>query len=179
MAKIKRRVTNRTRFEVMRRDGFVCRLCGRASHEGVKLHVDHIVALSKGGSNDQANLWTLCNECNSGKSDLPLCEDAMVLPWVDFPDDPPIRSVDDLMDFDRHACNVLGIRQFIRPLNRFDLPGENSGCKPLPGADLEEWKAKATAMLDEWEQSGFDAIHVVRISDTIRARRPTIGRRLA
>jgi HNH endonuclease len=61
----------RLRYEVLRRDGFRCQLCGRtAAHEGVKLEVDHIFPRSKGGEDTLGNLQTLCWDCNSGKSNL-------------------------------------------------------------------------------------------------------------
>ena len=62
----------RLRFLVNRRDRFTCRACGRspATHPGVVLHVDHIIAWSKGGETVLENLQTLCMECNIGKSDL-------------------------------------------------------------------------------------------------------------
>jgi len=56
------------RFEVLRRDGFRCQYCGRSSSDGdVILEVDHIVPVSKGGTNDLNNLITSCRECNRGK----------------------------------------------------------------------------------------------------------------
>lgn len=61
------------RFEVFRRDNYRCRICGRSAVEdGVKLHVDHIVADSKGGSIALENLQTLCQDCNLGKSNKDL-----------------------------------------------------------------------------------------------------------
>ena len=64
----------RLRFLVHRRDRFACVACGRspATHPGVVLHVDHIVAWSKGGLTVFENLQTLCETCNIGKSDLPM-----------------------------------------------------------------------------------------------------------
>ena len=68
--KPKRDVSRRTRYEVMKRDGFRCQICGKAVDDDVTLHVDHIIPLAKGGSNAKNNLRTLCDGCNLGKSDL-------------------------------------------------------------------------------------------------------------
>lgn len=66
----RRIMTDSLRYDVMKRDGFRCVLCGRsASEDGVKLHVDHIRPVSKGGKTEMSNLRTLCEQCNWGKSD--------------------------------------------------------------------------------------------------------------
>lgn len=57
------------RFQILERDSFRCQYCGRTPQDGVKLHVDHVVPRSKGGSNDPENLVTACQDCNLGKSD--------------------------------------------------------------------------------------------------------------
>ena len=57
------------RYNILQRDGFRCVLCGRGREDGVKLHVDHIVPVSKGGRTVSDNLRTLCEDCNLGKSD--------------------------------------------------------------------------------------------------------------
>ena len=59
----------RLRYLVLKRDRFACRACGRspASHPGVELQVDHIVAWSNGGLTVEGNLQTLCAQCNVGK----------------------------------------------------------------------------------------------------------------
>ena len=62
-------VTETVRYNVMRRDGFRCTICGRDASDGVKLHVDHIIPVSKGGKSTMDNLRTLCEECNRGKRD--------------------------------------------------------------------------------------------------------------
>ena len=54
------------RFSVFRRDNFACRYCG-AHGQDVRLHVDHVEAWSKGGSNTLDNLVTACSTCNLGK----------------------------------------------------------------------------------------------------------------
>lgn len=61
------KATPSLRYEVMRRDGFRCCLCGRSASNGVELEVDHILPVSKGGCTTFDNLQTLCRECNRGK----------------------------------------------------------------------------------------------------------------
>ena len=56
------------RYDVLRRDGFRCVLCGMSSKDGAVLHVDHIIPVSKGGKTVMSNLRTLCEKCNIGKS---------------------------------------------------------------------------------------------------------------
>lgn len=63
------KVTPGLRYEIMQRDGFRCQICGSEQSDGVKLHVDHIVPVSKGGKTTRENLQTLCDRCNLGKSD--------------------------------------------------------------------------------------------------------------
>lgn len=63
-------MTDSLRYDVMKRDGFKCCICGASAKEdGIKLHVDHIIPVSKGGTTVMSNLRTLCNHCNMGKSD--------------------------------------------------------------------------------------------------------------
>lgn len=57
------------RYNVLKRDNFTCQKCGITSKNGAKLEVDHIIPLSKGGKTVMSNLQTLCDRCNSGKSD--------------------------------------------------------------------------------------------------------------
>ena len=61
-------LTDSERYDIMKRDGFKCQLCGRTAADGVKLHVDHIIPVSKGGKSVPSNLRTLCEQCNLGKS---------------------------------------------------------------------------------------------------------------
>lgn len=60
------------RFEILKRDEYRCQLCGKSADDDVTLHVDHRVPLAKGGSNEDDNLWTLCETCNLGKADREL-----------------------------------------------------------------------------------------------------------
>ena len=60
-------MTDSLRYDIMKRDGFKCVICGATAKDGVKLHVDHIVPVSKGGKTVPDNLRTLCANCNLGK----------------------------------------------------------------------------------------------------------------
>lgn len=57
------------RYDILKRDHFRCVICGRSAEDGVKLHVDHIIPVSKGGKTEYSNLRTLCDTCNFGKRD--------------------------------------------------------------------------------------------------------------
>lgn len=72
MRRTKRNIDLRLRFKVMRRDMFKCNICGRspATNPEVVLHIDHIIAWSKGGETEIDNLQTLCSKCNLGKGTL-------------------------------------------------------------------------------------------------------------
>ncbi|MDI9413362.1 MAG: HNH endonuclease [Bacillota bacterium] len=59
-------IGQKKRFEVFKRDSFMCQYCGRSAPE-IVLEVDHIKPVSKGGTNDILNLITSCKDCNRGK----------------------------------------------------------------------------------------------------------------
>lgn len=69
----RKKVSARTRFEVFKRDKFTCQYCG-GKPPGALLHLDHINPVSKGGTNNIGNLVTSCQDCNLGKSDVPLSD---------------------------------------------------------------------------------------------------------
>lgn len=60
-------ISKKTRFEIFKRDRFTCQYCG-AHPPNTALEVDHIVAVSLGGSSERDNLVTACLECNRGKA---------------------------------------------------------------------------------------------------------------
>lgn len=67
-ANFERKELNRSlRFAVLKRDNYRCCICGRNVKDGVKLEIDHIVPVSKGGKTVITNLQTLCQDCNRGK----------------------------------------------------------------------------------------------------------------
>lgn len=55
------------RHDILKRDNFRCQYCGATANDGVKLHIDHIHPVSKGGKTVKENLQTLCERCNIGK----------------------------------------------------------------------------------------------------------------
>ena len=55
--------------KILKRDDFKCQKCGISAKDGAKLHVDHIIPVSKGGKTTMDNLQTLCWKCNRSKSD--------------------------------------------------------------------------------------------------------------
>lgn len=63
----RKQISARTRFEIFKRDGFVCQYCG-ATPPATILHVDHIDPVANGGKNNIDNLVTSCVTCNLGKS---------------------------------------------------------------------------------------------------------------
>lgn len=57
----------RIRWEVMSRDQFTCKYCGVLT--GPDAEIDHVIPLSKGGTNELDNLVTACRPCNQAKRD--------------------------------------------------------------------------------------------------------------
>lgn len=75
-------VATSMRRRVFREENYTCAVCGIQGEErrfpkggygyytalpGVYLSIDHIVAKSKGGSNERSNLRVLCTPCNTTK----------------------------------------------------------------------------------------------------------------
>ena len=58
------------RHEVFKRDNYTCVECGAKKEDGATLHIDHIIPVSKGGTDELDNLQTLCSDCNLNKSDV-------------------------------------------------------------------------------------------------------------
>lgn len=65
---MRKALSKKTRFDVFKRDCFICQYCG-STPPSVVLQIDHINPVSNGGTNDIDNLITACFECNNGKSD--------------------------------------------------------------------------------------------------------------
>ena len=61
-------MTKELRDRVAMRDHYRCQKCGKYMPDGVGLHIDHIVPISKGGKSVLSNLQVLCSKCNGAKS---------------------------------------------------------------------------------------------------------------
>ncbi|MEI7479237.1 MAG: HNH endonuclease signature motif containing protein, partial [Actinomycetes bacterium] len=55
------------RQRILIRDAFTCRQCGQVI-DGKRAHVDHIIPLEDGGTDDDANLQTLCDADHGRKT---------------------------------------------------------------------------------------------------------------
>lgn len=57
------------KYEMLLKSGGKCAHCGKVISEG-NVTVEHIIPLSKGGTNDMDNLVALCHDCNEDKGDF-------------------------------------------------------------------------------------------------------------
>lgn len=64
--KERKKVTPALHFDILKRDGHKCVICGATSSDD-KLEVDHIKPIASGGKSVPDNLQTLCCGCNLGK----------------------------------------------------------------------------------------------------------------
>lgn len=54
----------RVRLEVLNRDAYTCHYCGQEANT-----VDHLIPISKGGTDQAENMVAACNKCNASKRD--------------------------------------------------------------------------------------------------------------
>lgn len=66
MDNARKAIGKRLRFSIFERDLFTCQYCGKTPPK-VVLHIDHIIPVVAGGTNDPENLRTSCSDCNLGK----------------------------------------------------------------------------------------------------------------
>lgn len=66
------------RIRILERNGYTCQLCGAGPgdpdpfnpNRRIRLHIDHVIPLSHGGSDDELNLRVLCSACNQGRANI-------------------------------------------------------------------------------------------------------------
>lgn len=66
--RLHRPIPGSVRYEVLKRAGGRCELCGTTSEE-TPLHVDHILPKNLGGKDEISNYQALCYQCNGNKRD--------------------------------------------------------------------------------------------------------------
>lgn len=62
-------MTRELRRQIMQRDNYTCKNCGKYMPDEVGLQVDHIIPVAKGGKTVPSNLQVLCSKCNGRKHD--------------------------------------------------------------------------------------------------------------
>jgi hypothetical protein len=75
---IARGISPQLRNQILERNGFTCQLCGAGAgdpdpfnpNRKVRLHIDHIMPISQGGTDDKDNLRVLCSACNQGRANI-------------------------------------------------------------------------------------------------------------
>ena len=76
MGKKRRYFTTRQRQEIVERFNGICQACGKeglsplSTDDAFLASIDHIVPLSRGGSNDDDNIQLLCLPCNLSKGQM-------------------------------------------------------------------------------------------------------------
>ena len=79
-AKAIERRKKRGAWFIFNRDKFRCIYCGKSAYEDeAKLHADHIIPKSAGGSTTAANLVTACARCNHEKNTARVLDEASIL----------------------------------------------------------------------------------------------------
>jgi hypothetical protein len=59
------------RLKILNRDEFTCHYCGS---KNPLMAVDHVIPVTKGGTDEESNLVAACQTCNSKKNNKPLKE---------------------------------------------------------------------------------------------------------
>jgi len=64
------KLSKEKRKKIFERDNYECQLCRPKKnllHLPLKRRIDHKIPLSKGGSNEEENLWLVCDDCDKAK----------------------------------------------------------------------------------------------------------------
>jgi hypothetical protein len=134
-------VSKRLRYEILRRDGHLCRYCGAAAPE-VSLTVDHVVPVALGGSDDPSNLVAACAECNAGKAasnpDAPIVESVAddALRWA-----AAMREAAQVQADDKAAREIY-VAQFDAAWSGWKYPGGQEVPRP------DDWRGSLERFAD-------------------------------
>ena len=114
-------ISQEKRQAVFARDNYTCQYCG-CCDDYVQLEIDHIIPVSRGGTNDMGNLITACRICNNAKGKKILCDEKL----KELAD-----KINSSLDF------LLGLIDTaeIRKVNIYLTPEEMKGLKALADID--------------------------------------------
>lgn len=102
------------------------------------LRIDHIKPLAKGGTNDEVNLWLLCETCNGAKSDK--TEDFDELTQITVPlFNPRTQIWDEHFEWSNDYTKIIGKT----PIGRVTV------------AELNLNKQRLVAVRREWVSAGW------------------------
>jgi 5-methylcytosine-specific restriction protein A len=85
-------VNAQIRLKVFSRDKYRCVECGKSAH----LTIDHILPISKGGTDELNNLQTMCDGCNQRKANITLTWKEKLFPFIKK------------HDLEKHHTDLLG-----------------------------------------------------------------------
>lgn len=66
-SKVRTTISTKDAYRIRVRDGHRCQSCGKGVKDDIKLEIDHKIPVDWGGTNNDDNLWVLCNICNNAK----------------------------------------------------------------------------------------------------------------
>lgn len=135
----RKKLSQKTRFAILVRDNHTCQYCG-AKAPDVVLHVDHMMPVCEGGTNDSSNLITACQSCNAGKSGIDYGFGTKSAPQPE-----PVVS-----EFDKTKALVDDAKRMI-DLLRFELKSAQAET------DYRYWQFAAT-LADYYDAKGATAI---------------------
>ena len=58
----------KTRARILQRDGYLCQPCLTAGRPTPATEVDHITPKAKGGTDEDSNLQSICDDCHKAKT---------------------------------------------------------------------------------------------------------------
>lgn len=97
-------MTQQLKDEVKKRDKYTCQICGKYMPDGVGIHIDHIIPISKGGKSVLSNLQVLCSKCNLQKGSKILSTNKNNLKRLDNED---IYSAEVYKNINTHCLAVI------------------------------------------------------------------------
>lgn len=145
-------MTQRLRYEILKRDGYRCQYCG-ASAEETELRVDHVVPRALNGTDSPDNLVAACVECNTGKSSTH--PDAETVARVSAKQFAWRAAIDDALQafMDEKAETDAAADDFADAWNGWTYP-DGRRC-PIP----DDWRTS----FERWLRLGFTAEHLISL----------------